>query len=220
MAILQVKDKDGKFINIPSIIGKTGPANNLTIGTVEKGDEANATITGESPFQILNLTLPKGDKGDKGDKGEQGPQGIQGVQGIQGKIGPQGERGPQGIQGATGPANTLKIGNVTKGDNPSASITGTSPNQILNLVLPKGDKGEQGIQGIQGIQGEQGPKGEQGPQGIQGETGNSGVFMGVKTPTDKDINVWIDPTGDTSDYATKEYVDNLIGDIESLLSEV
>ena len=37
--------------------------------------------------------------------------------------------------GVAGPANTLTIGTVTVGD-PSASITGTPPNQVLNLVYP------------------------------------------------------------------------------------
>ena len=57
--------------------GDIGPSNILTIGTVEKGEEASATITGKSPNQILNLVLPKG---DKGDTGEIGPQGIQVIQ--------------------------------------------------------------------------------------------------------------------------------------------
>ena len=55
--------------------------------------------------------------------------------------------------------------------------TGTSPNQTLNLVLPKGDKGEQGIQGVQGLKGDKGDTGAtgpQGPQGIQGIQGNDG----------------------------------------------
>lgn len=41
-----------------------GPPNVLSIGTVAKGAEAAADIGGESPNQILNLMLPKGDKGD------------------------------------------------------------------------------------------------------------------------------------------------------------
>ena len=55
--------------------GDTGPANNLTIGTVTKGTEAAATITGTAPNQTLNLVLPKGDKGDKGATGETGATG-------------------------------------------------------------------------------------------------------------------------------------------------
>lgn len=46
-----------------------------------------------------------------------------------------------------GEPNTLTIGEVTKGDEAEASITGESPNQTLNLVLPKGDKGN-GINNI------------------------------------------------------------------------
>lgn len=41
-----------------------GEPNILTIGEVVTGDIANATITSESPNQILNLTLPKGDRGN------------------------------------------------------------------------------------------------------------------------------------------------------------
>jgi hypothetical protein len=38
--------------------------------------------------------------------------------------------------GVAGPANTLTIGTVTVADTASASITGTAPNQVLNLVYP------------------------------------------------------------------------------------
>jgi hypothetical protein len=47
-----------------------------------------------------------------------------------------GAQGATGATGATGPANTLNIGTVTNGLYADASITGTSPNQTLNLVLP------------------------------------------------------------------------------------
>ena len=47
-----------------------------------------------------------------------------------------GAEGPIGLTGDTGPANTLSIGTVTNGAIADASITGTSPNQTLNLVLP------------------------------------------------------------------------------------
>lgn len=45
--------------------GATGPANILSIGIVNSGETASATITGEAPNQTLNLTLPRGEKGDK-----------------------------------------------------------------------------------------------------------------------------------------------------------
>lgn len=81
---------------------------------------------------------------------------------------PQGSKGDTGATGATGPANVLTIGSVTSGKVASATITGEAPNQVLNLVLEKGDKGEQGKQGIQGEQGKQGIRGEIGPQGNPG----------------------------------------------------
>lgn len=46
--------------------GDPGPANTLTIGTVttgEPGTQASATITGESPNQVLNFTIPRGNAG-------------------------------------------------------------------------------------------------------------------------------------------------------------
>jgi len=38
--------------------------------------------------------------------------------------------------GVAGPANNLTIGTVTVAETASASITGVSPNQVLNLVYP------------------------------------------------------------------------------------
>ncbi len=59
-------------------------------------------------------------------------------------------RGPQGATGATGdtgPANELTIGTVmtgTPGSSASATITGTPPTQVLDLVIPRGDTGATG----------------------------------------------------------------------------
>lgn len=86
-------------------------------------------------------------------------------------------KGDKGDTGDTGPANILTIGTVETGEQASAEIIGDSPNQTLNLILPKGDKGEQGEIGPEGPKGEQGVQGiqgEQGPQGIQGEKGDPG----------------------------------------------
>lgn len=45
------------------------------------------------------------------------------------------------LKGVAGSSNKLTIGTVTEGQNASATITGVSPNQVLNLVLPKGSRG-------------------------------------------------------------------------------
>ena len=76
---------------------------------------------------------------------------------------PQGSKGDTGATGATGPANVLTIGSVTSGKVASATITGKAPNQVLNLVLEKGEQGEQGKQGIQGETGPQGNPGADAP---------------------------------------------------------
>lgn len=81
---------------------------------------------------------------------------------------PQGSKGDTGATGATGPANVLTIGTVTSGKVASATITGEVPNQVLNLVLEKGDKGETGDIGPQGKTGDTGETGPQGPQGNPG----------------------------------------------------
>jgi len=94
-----------------------GPANSLTIGTVEEGP-AGASITGTPPAQVLNLTLPKGDPGDDST-----------------------------VPGPPGPPNSLSIGTVEEGEAASADITGTAPLQILSLTLPKGSDGDDGSDG-------------------------------------------------------------------------
>ena len=76
---------------------------------------------------------------------------------------PRGSKGDTGATGATGPANVLTIGSVTSGKVASATITGEAPNQVLNLVLEKGEQGEQGKQGIQGEIGPQGNPGADAP---------------------------------------------------------
>ena len=49
-----------------------------------------------------------------------------------------------GPEGPAGPANVLSVGTVTTGEPgsaASAAITGTSPNQLLNLIIPAGSQG-------------------------------------------------------------------------------
>lgn len=137
-------------------IGPTGPQG-------EKGDKGDAFTY--SDFTAAQLAALKGDKGDTGAQGEKGDTGATGPTGPEGPRGPQGE---QGIQGETGPANMLTIGSVTSGKVASATITGEAPNQVLNLVLEKGDKGEPGEKGATGGIGPQGEQGIQGPQGSPG----------------------------------------------------
>lgn len=79
--------------------------------------------------------------GSTGPTGATGTTGPQGIQGLTGDIGPTGPTGPAGADAET---PTLTIGTVTTGDpgtEASATITGTSPNFILNLTIPQGPTG-------------------------------------------------------------------------------
>lgn len=82
---------------IPGDTGPNGPANMLAIGTVTTvapDQPAAATITGDTPDQTLNLSIPQGKTGDTGQKG---PPGEQGEKGDTGEQGPPGEGGIQSI---------------------------------------------------------------------------------------------------------------------------
>lgn len=112
--------------------------------TINKSDDSNVTINisakngidGTVSFDNLTEEQKASLKGEKGDKGDTGEIGA---------------TGPQGDTGPAGPSNVLTIGTVTGGDAASATITGTSPNQVLNLVLPKGDTGLTGANGQDGV---------------------------------------------------------------------
>lgn len=97
---------DGQGSDFRGPQGDTGPANSLSIGTVENGVTPDATITGTPPSQTLNLTLERGPAGatggtgDKGDKGSQGVQGVPGDPGVRGSKWFTGSGAPSGISGA------------------------------------------------------------------------------------------------------------------------
>jgi hypothetical protein len=62
----RVKYFDGSSFVDVGIIGDTGPSNTLTVGTIttgETGSDADVEITGTSPNQTINFTLPAGPLG-------------------------------------------------------------------------------------------------------------------------------------------------------------
>jgi hypothetical protein len=142
--------------------GATGPSNVLSVGTVTTGaagSSASATITGTSPSQTLNLTIPRGDTGSAATVAVGTT--TTGAAGSSASVTNSGTSSaatfnftiPQGATGSTGPSNVLSIGTVTTGaagSSASATITGTSPSQTLNLTIPKGDTGTNGTNGTNG----------------------------------------------------------------------
>ncbi len=69
---------------------------------------------------------------------------YQAESGSAGQAGPSGPSGPAGPRGQVGPPVNLQIGTVTTGTTADATITGTSPNLVLNLVLPSSSGGDGG----------------------------------------------------------------------------
>lgn len=168
-----------------NIKGDVGDTPNISIGEVRTGvpgGTASAIITGTTSDLKLNMVIPQGPIGQQGEKGDKGDKGDQGNIGI---------------------SPNLSIGTVTSVDadqEAGASIQGTSPNLILNLDIPRGQKGEafkytdftqsqleslkgpkgdQGPQGIQGAKGEKGDTGPQGQTGPQGPKGNDGTGVTI-----------------------------------------
>jgi hypothetical protein len=72
----------------------------------------------------------------------------------------------------------LSVGSVTAGTSPSANISGTFPNQTLNLVLA------QGPQGIQGPVGPTGPAGSSGYATLDLDGGHPDSVYGGVNPID------------------------------------
>jgi hypothetical protein len=116
-----------------------------------KWDTAPAGPQGEQGIQ--GETGPTGPEGPQGPQGEPGADGATGAAGAAGAVGPKGDtgqagqdgadgargaKGDTGLQGIQGPIgdNALTIGTVAQGSTASATITGASPDQTLNLVLP------------------------------------------------------------------------------------
>lgn len=110
-----------------------------------------ADIDAEVRAVVLASPELKGDKGDDGRTPDLSWQGT--ALAVDGVPGPdlRGPAGKDGANGAPGPAPSIKIGTVTSGTTPSATITGTSPDLTLGLVLPKGDPGTKGDPGAPGV---------------------------------------------------------------------
>ena len=135
----------------------TGAAGRGVASITAEGETATVRYTDGS---VSTLPLPRGPEGAPGRDGADGHtpslswQGSAlAVDGVPGPDlrGPAGKDGADGEDGAPGPAPSIKIGAVTSGSTPSATIKGTSPDLTLGLVLPKGDRGDRGETGAPGV---------------------------------------------------------------------
>jgi hypothetical protein len=190
-----VPDANGTYY----LVGPTGPANSLSIGTVTTGaagSSADATITGTAPSQTLSLTIPRGDKGEKGDKGDTGDQG------------PIGETGATGLNWQGEWSNTVNYinddavyhnssswfasGDPTVGEEPTLTAThwyplalqgatgNTGPANVLSVgTVTTGSAGSSAAVTITGTSPTQTvnftiPRGDKGEKGDTGEQGPAG----------------------------------------------
>ena len=150
----------------------TGAAGTDGRGVASITAEGETATVAYTDGTTSTLTLPRGPAGEPGRDGVDGAPGVDGRDGqdgqdgrtpalswqgtalaVDGVPGPdlRGPAGKDGANGAPGPAPAIKIGAVTSGATPSATITGTSPDLTLGLVLPKGDRGDKGETGPPGV---------------------------------------------------------------------
>lgn len=147
----------------PGKDGQNGVTPTLSAGnveTLEPGQPATASVTGEGPAYQINLGIPRGQTGaqgapgqtgnpgpqgepgptgppgPQGEKGETGETGPQGPQGIQGPIGPQGEQGPQGKPGPEGPQGPPGQDGVQLNDDAVNATEAWSSKKIVDTLCP------------------------------------------------------------------------------------
>lgn len=148
-------------------------------------------------------------------KGEKGPQGIQGPVGATGPQGPAGAMGPQGLKGEKG--------------SPGAVVSTMEPTDesVVLWLNPEGETPivEDGKSAYQ-IWLDKGNEGteEEFLNSLKGEKGETPV-KGVDYFTEEDIASLNIPSKTSnltndSDFTTKAYVDELLGELETILSEV
>lgn len=93
--------------------------------------------------------------------------------------------------------NVLEIGSVVTGEIAEATITGEAPNQILNLVLPKGDAGADFTYDMFTEEQLENLKGKDGTDGKDGIDGVSPLITATQTETGATITI-TDKNGTTS----------------------
>ena len=112
----------------PGKDGQNGVTPTLAAGdveTLEPGQPATASVTGEGPAYQINLGIPRG------------------------QTGAQGAPGQDGQDGQDGQTPTIAVGTVTTldpGQDATAEITGETPNLVLSLGIPQGQPGKDGTE--------------------------------------------------------------------------
>ena len=144
--------------------GPPGEAATVTVGgttTGEPGTQAQVTNSGTESAAVLNFVVPRGATGATPQirvRVTQLPEGAEPTVEVTGTaeapvitLGiPAGATGGQGPQGPAGQTPTITIGQVETlppGSPVTATITGQTPNLVLNLGIPQGAQGTPGEAG-------------------------------------------------------------------------
>lgn len=155
----------------PGKDGQNGVTPTLAAGdveTLEPGQPATASVTGEGPAYQINLGIPQGKTGETGAQGVQGeigPRGYTFTPAVDdaGNLswtndgglpnpeeinikGPIGATGPQGNPGATPTITVGTVATLDPGQDATAEITGKTPNLVLSLGIPQGQPGKDGTE--------------------------------------------------------------------------
>lgn len=138
--------------------GEPGPKNNITIGTVTtvaNSASAAVSLTGESPNQVLNFSIPAGKDAVNLNIGigtvtslSSGSQATASLSGIFPNL-TLNLGIPAGLPGSSPLPTQFSIGTVSLapyGSAPSVSVAGNAPNQSLSFVIPSGKDGDNAIQ--------------------------------------------------------------------------
>lgn len=183
-----------------------------TATTGEPGTEVVIVNNGTARNPRWVFTIPRGNAGATGAQGPAGQDGQDGQDGAPGKDGKDGTDGAPGTPGKDG-----KDGE--KGD--PFTYDDFTPEQLAGLTGP---------------QGPQGPAGQNGTNGTNGKSAYAYAQDGGYTGTEQQFaaklaqeipaistNIATDASSDTktaSPKAVKTYVDNIVGNIETLLAAI
>ena len=102
-----------------------------TVTTLEPDQPATVKVAGDGPDYQVDFGIPQGKPGKNG------------------KDGAPGKDGTDGAPGKDGQTPDITVGEVKKlepDQDPTASITGETPNLMLNLGIPQGQPGKDGVQ--------------------------------------------------------------------------
>ena len=176
--------------------------NGLKTGIVAEGKDGKPGKDGKDGKNGL--------PGKPGKDGKDGKNGLPGKPGKDGKDGKPGKDGKDGLPGKDGISPIIKIGKVKTTDDEDAKVTLRKTDKeneyILDITIPRGPRGYMGFDAT-----------INGKNTITIEAGDN---IRIDQHNKKLIISGTAASVDLSNYYTKDEIDEIVGDIESILNEV